>query len=542
LNIGPYTFEEFVERATAFHGYPAPGLIIGGYMVEAAKTQIPEETLYEALVETPKCLPDAVQLLTPCSIGNGRLKIINWGLYALSLYDKFNGEGVRVHLDLDRIEKWPEIRAWHLKSKPKNEQDANRLIQEIRRAGAAVCTVRPIRVTERLLGKRDMGEIGLCPICEEAYPSRDGGVCRRCQGGGPYFEDDSEERRFESPSLNSVPVEEAVGKSALHDMTQIVPGESKGPALVAGQRISVGDICRLQQMGRNRIYVHELNKPGDQWVHENDAVADFAQAMAGEGVTYSLPPSEGKINFVTARNGLFVLKKDMLERFNLLPNVMCASRQNYTVVEEKRALAGCRALPLYLSRGDYERAIAVLEEAPLFRVIPMREAQVGILVTGTEVFQGLIEDKFIPIIRSKVEALRCRVVKTDIVPDNPHAISKAVAELLKAGADLIITTAGLSVDPDDVTLKGLLDAGAKDLLYGAPILPGAMTLIGRIGQARLMGVPACALYYKTTSFDLLFPRLLAGLEITRLEMAEMAEGGLCLNCKSCTFPKCPFGK
>jgi formylmethanofuran dehydrogenase subunit E len=172
----------------------------------------------------------------------------------------------------------------------------------------------------------------------------------------------------------------------------------------------------------------------------------------------------------------------------------------------------------------------------------MRKARVGILVTGTEVFKGLIEDKFIPIIRNKVEKLGCRVVETDIAPDERKAISQSAERLLAAGADLIVTTAGLSVDPDDLTLDGLLDAGAEDFIYGAPILPGAMTMLARIGRTQIIGVPACALFYKKTSFDLLLPRLLAGIKITRLDLAEMADGGFCLNCKSCTFPKCPFGK
>ena len=141
-------------------------------------------------------------------------------------------------------------------------------------------------------------------------------------------------------------------------------------------------------------------------------------------------------------------------------------------------------------------------------------AKVGILVTGTEVFRGLIRDGFRPVIQAKVEKLKCRVVRFDIVPDEREAISRGVRLLTEAGADLIITTAGLSVDPDDVTRQGLADAGATDLLYGAPILPGAMTLLARIGTVQVLGVPACALYFKTTSLDLLLPRLLAGVEIT----------------------------
>lgn len=117
-----------------------------------------------------------------------------------------------------------------------------------------------------------------------------------------------------------------------------------------------------------------------------------------------------------------------------------------------------------------------------------------------------------------------------------------VFTLLEAGADLVITTAGLSVDPDDVTRLGLMDAGAREVLYGAPILPGAMTLLAKIGDVQIIGVPACALFFKTTSFDILLPRLLGGIPITRKDLTKLANGALCRKCKKCTYPKCAFGK
>ena len=221
---------------------------------------------------------------------------------------------------------------------------------------------------------------------------------------------------------------------------------------------------------------------------------------------------------------------------------MCATRQNYSVMEHGKTLAGTRAIPLFLPRAEFANALKVLEEGPLFKILPMRSAKVGILVTGTEVFQGLIEDKFVPIITSKVEKLGSKVVHSLIVPDDRSAIERGVNDILATGADLLITTAGLSVDPDDVTRQGLLDAGATDMLYGSPVLPGAMTLLARIGSVQVIGVPACALYFKTTSLDLLLPRLLAGLSICRQDLAKLGHGGLCLECKSCTFPKCPFGR
>ncbi len=543
MNIGPYTFEEFKEKAAAFHGYPAPGLLIGGYMVEYAKSLLPEGTIFDAVVETGKCLPDAVQLLTLCSIGNSWMKILNLGRYGLALYDKYDGKGVRVWLDVNKLDDWPEIKAWYLKTRPKKEQDTELLFKQIEEAGHTVCSQRPVVMAPYYLQRPPMRSIVSCPSCGEPYPQADGAICRSCGGESPYVAGPDMHDCMPGPAMTAVPVEEAVGKTALHDMTRIEPGASKGPEFTAGQAITAGDVCRLHQMGRSRVYLEEdAADMGEDWVHENEAALAFAQRMAGQNVVCDATPHEGKINFAAETDGLLVIDTTRLEAFNMLSDVMCATRQNYTLVEKGKNFAGARAIPLYLAQDRFSSALAVLGSEPLFNVTPLRQAKFGVLVTGTEVFQGLIEDKFIPIISAKAEALKCPVIATDIVPDDRQAIADSAKAMLDKGVELLVTTAGLSVDPDDVTRHALIDAGLTDYVYGAPLLPGAMTLVGRMGQARVLGVPACALYYKTTSLDLLLPRLLAGLNVSRQDLARMAEGGFCLSCRSCTFPKCPFGK
>jgi formylmethanofuran dehydrogenase subunit E len=545
MNIGPYSFEEFKDKAAAFHGYPAPGLLLGGYMVELARRGLAEGTLFEAVVETPKCLPDAVQILTPCTVGNGWVRVLNLGRYAVALYDKSTGAGFRVWLDVDKMAPFPEISSWFLKLKQKADQDTDRLFAEIKAAGESICSIAPIQMVGHARKHKGMGRVALCPICAEPYPAPDGAICRGCQGEAPYLTapvatalNDTE------PKLAAVPVAQAVGHKALHDMTRIVPGESKGAEFRAGQTLTGGDVCRLQQMGRANVYLEQDQPEG--FVHENEAALAFARLMAGENVVFDEAPREGKINFRAAATGVFEVERERLEAFNLVPDVMAACRHHGVLAEAGKDLAGTRAIPLYLLAENFRKAQAVLAAGPLFRVLPLRAMRVGVLVTGSEVFQGLIEDKFAPVIREKVERLGSEVVAETIVPDDADRIAAAVGGLLDQGADLIITTAGLSVDPDDVTRKGLLQAGLTDMLYGAPLLPGAMTLLGRIatpqGVARVMGVPACALFHKATSLDILLPRVLAGIELTRRDLAQMAEGGFCLNCRTCVFPKCPFGK
>jgi len=187
MNILFYTFEEYVERVRAFHDSAAPGVVIGGFMVDLAYQHLPAEGLLNALCETPKCLPDAIQLLTAKTVGNGRLTVINLGRYAMTLYDKFNGEGIRVSLDPVKIEAWSEIKCWFFKLRSKKEQDYELLMKQIRDAGASICRIEHVQVEPRFLEKKRRGAISICPRCKEAYPLADGLICFGCQEKAPHL-------------------------------------------------------------------------------------------------------------------------------------------------------------------------------------------------------------------------------------------------------------------------------------------------------------------------------------------------------------------
>jgi len=513
-------------------------------MVEAAKDLLAQGILYDAISETAWCLPDAVQMLTPCTVGNGWLRIMNLGIYAVTLYDKETCRGFRVAVDTHKLAEWPEMQTWLMKSKPKREQDSVRLREEIRLAGASVCRIDAVNVQRLRVAHRSKGVIAVCPVCAEAYPAKHGRICRLCQGDAPYedWSADPSPQAKDIPGLEPMPASLAVGRALAHDMTRIEPGKSKGPAFLRGQTLDAGDVCRLQQMGRNLVYVQPDGDGPEGWVHEDQAAEAFSSALAGDGVESAGPPREGKVQLLAANDGVLSIDGDVLEGFNMIPNVMAATRHHGVMVEKGARVGATRAIPLYLEEQTFQRAMRVLEQGPALRVLPMRQAKVGILVTGTEVFTGLVKDRFEPIVSGKVTALGCTVAAATIVPDERDAVRDGVRGLLDAGADLIVTTAGLSVDPEDLTRQGLMDAGAEDILYGSPMLPGAMLLLARIGKVQVMGVPACALFYKTTSFDVLLPRLLAGMPVGRKDLAKLAQGGMCLECKTCSYPKCPFGK
>jgi len=348
MNIGPHSFDEFLSLVESFHGYAAPGVLIGGFMVELAQRNLPEGELFDIICETPKCLPDAIQLLTPNTAGNGWMKILNLGRYALTLYEKFEGNGIRVFVDPVKLEPWTEIRKWFFKLAPKKKQDSDLLREQIREAAFDIYSLHTVTVRPDLILKKSRGKMATCCICGEAYPAEDGGICRACQGESPYLEPASstEETAAITVTLQQAPVEKAVGRRVLHDMTLIIPGETKGPAFKRGQEIAAGDLCRLQQMGRRHLYLEDDNTPGPEWIHEDEAAQAFGRIMAGDGVSFTDQPSEGKVNFTAARSGLFTVDERRLEAFNLVPGVMAAARQNFSVVNRDAPLAGSRAIPL----------------------------------------------------------------------------------------------------------------------------------------------------------------------------------------------------
>ena len=186
MNICTYSYEEYIHLVKSFHGTLAPGLLIGGFIVDLAMKNLPEGEFFDAVCETPVCLPDAVQILTPCTIGNGWLSIVNFGRFAVTLYEKYSGRGVRVYLDTEKLNNWPEVRDWYFKKKKKDEQDAEALFAQIREAGHRLLSVRHVQVEPEKVRRKKMGPVAVCPVCGEAYPTRDGDKCRSCRGETPY--------------------------------------------------------------------------------------------------------------------------------------------------------------------------------------------------------------------------------------------------------------------------------------------------------------------------------------------------------------------
>jgi len=340
--------------------------------------------------------------------------------------------------------------------------------------------------------------------------------------------------------MKKIRLREAVGSKLGHDITEIRPGEFKGPAFRKGHTVCHEDLCHLQRLGKNHLYVIDLAK--DE-IHENEAAAILAKALAGKGITWKDQPREGKIKLLAEIDGVLVVNTAALAAFNMVEEVMCASLHNHTLVKTGEQVAATRAIPLVMKRTPIERAAAMARQTgSVFEVRALRSAKVGLVITGNEVYHGLIEDRFAPVLKGKMEALGSEVIALDFAPDEPRAIARVIRSHLDRGCDLLLLSGGMSVDPDDVTRHGIRLAGATEFHYGAAALPGAMFLVAYLGEVPLLGVPACGLYHRITVLDLVLPRILAGERIGKKELAFLGHGGLCRDCPDCRYPTCSFGK
>ena len=340
--------------------------------------------------------------------------------------------------------------------------------------------------------------------------------------------------------MRKIRVEEAVGTVLEHDITEIRPGEFKGPAFRKGHQVCEEDICHLQRLGKNHLYQIDLT---EDEIHENEAASILAKALAGEGVCWADDPREGKINLLADKDGLLSINTAALISFNLVDEVMCATLHNHTLVKKGEIIAATRAIPLVMKRAPIERAAAIARQnGSVVSVKELRHARAGLVITGNEVYNGLIQDRFAPILTEKLQSLNSEVRSLEFAPDDENRIAAIIRSFLNQGCDLILLSGGMSVDPDDVTRKGIRLAGAKELHYGASVLPGSMFLVAYIGDVPLLGVPACGLYHRITILDLVLPRILAGERITKKDLAFLGHGGLCKSCKECSYPHCHFGK
>ncbi len=340
--------------------------------------------------------------------------------------------------------------------------------------------------------------------------------------------------------MQKIKVEDAVGAVLVHDMTQIIPGQSKSPRFRKGHIVRKEDIPVLLSMGKEHIYAWDQT-PG--LVHEDDAAQRLAQAVSGPGIELS-SPKEGKVNLSATYDGLLYADPDGILTLNSLEYIVLATLHNHRPVTAGQKLAGTRVVPLMIEEkivAEAERLAQTFPE-PIIQVKKLKKWKVGVVTTGSEVYHGRIQDKFGPVVRNKITGWGSDVIGQTFADDDIVMIQERIREHLAAGAEMILVTGGMSVDPDDVTPTAVKEMGAELITYGSPVLPGSMFLLAYLDEVPVLGLPGCVMYSKTTVFDLVASRVLTGEHLTRREIAKLGHGGLCLECEVCTYPHCSFGK
>lgn len=339
--------------------------------------------------------------------------------------------------------------------------------------------------------------------------------------------------------MRQIPVEEAVGQVLCHDLTRIVKGEMKGPQFRKGHVIRESDIPMLLSMGKRTVYVWEMV---EGMVHENDA-AERLLAICQNANMLPSEVREGKIELKSTCDGLFRVDTDRLNQINSIDEIMIATRHSNTVVHPGDKLAGMRVIPLIVSEQKLLQAEKIGKNVPILEVHPFILKKAGIVTTGSEVSRGIIQDTFTPVLIEKLKEYSIEVISHLTVDDQKGNIISAIREMRTSGADVILCTGGMSVDPDDNTPAAIRDSGAEIITYGTPVLPGAMFLTGYFEDGTpVLGLPGCVMYEKATVFDLAMPRIAAGIRMQKQDFIEMGNGGLCLGCPTCHYPICPFGK
>ncbi len=337
--------------------------------------------------------------------------------------------------------------------------------------------------------------------------------------------------------MKKVNVEEAIGMVLCHDMTQIIPGKFKDAKFRKGHVIKEEDIPILLSMGKKHIFVYEIN---ENFIHENEAALILRDMCISENFVES-EVKEGKIMLKSKIKGYLSIDKERLKKANMHNDIVISTIKNGNV-EENETVAGMRVVPLVIEKKKLDEVRVAVGNEPIIKVYPYKIKKFGMVVTGSEVADKIIEDKFSPVVENKLAKYGVKLIDKVYSGDDKEKIIDGIKLLKEKGAELICCTGGMSVDPDDMTPSAIMESGARVVTYGAPFLPGAMMLLGYFDDdTPIVGLPGCVMYAAATVFDVLLPKILAKIKWTREEIIDMGYGGLCRQCKTCHFPNCSFG-
>lgn len=337
--------------------------------------------------------------------------------------------------------------------------------------------------------------------------------------------------------MKKVKVEDSVGLTLCHDITAMYDG-FKGVAFKRGHIITKEDIPKLLDYGKKNVFIWEENA-GE--IHEEDAAIRLANMTRITSGHYT-DVSEGKILLISDVEGLFVVDEKLLYDINSIGDITITTIQNHYHIKKGQRLVSMRIVPLVTKIEQIEKAEELTKNNKLYDIYPFKKKKVGVIITGSEVYTGRVIDKFEPVCRNKLSKFDADILGVKICDDDVKMIENVANDFINNGAEILIFTGGMSVDPDDITPSAIRNIGANIISHGVPSQPGNMTLVAYKGDVAMVGVPGAAISLPITTFDVLLPQLFTDLKITKEDLLNLAVGGLCQLCDKCHYPNCTFGK
>ena len=337
--------------------------------------------------------------------------------------------------------------------------------------------------------------------------------------------------------MKKIKVQDALGMQLCHDITEM-NDSFKGAVFKRGHIVRQQDIEHMLRIGKQHIFVWE-EQAGE--VHEDDCARRMAAMAPVTGAHYT-EPSEGKVLLIADKRGMFRVNRKLLKIINAIGDITICTLPDHYPVEPGDRLASMRIIPLVTEEEQIREAESLSAEEKLLDLLSYQRKKVGVIITGSEVYHGRIQDRFAPVIQSKLKQYPSEIVGITICDDDLESIVNAGREHMRNGADFLIFTGGMSVDPDDLTPTAIGQLEAEIISYGIPSQPGNMTLVAYLGDIPILGIPGAAIKLPTTVLDVLLPQIFAGDKLTREDLQTLAEGGLCQMCKACHWPNCTFGR
>jgi len=308
----------------------------------------------------------------------------------------------------------------------------------------------------------------------------------------------------------SVREDEIVGRILVHDI---------GPDLRKGAVLARDHLQRVRQAGS--VHVVEL-EPGD--VHEDEAARRLAEALLSPNLETS-PPVQSQARLIAVQRGLLRVRAELVDAINALGSMSVFTLMDGQAIAEGEEIAGCKVTPVAVLGALIETAERIcLEQGPILELLPFRPLRT--FVVATERLKPKARELFRSAVTSKLGWYGAEVLAVREVARTPEAVAEAYREAAEMNSQLVLFAGASAIDPLDPAYAELSRAGGELLQLGAPMHPGSMLWLARLGEAAVVGVASCAGFGRSSSLDLLFPFVFAYGRADAGDLRRLGHGGL----------------